>query len=392
MRVSSGFDGLIQSNLAAVRGYAVGLVCNQASVSHDLQHITDVFAHAHRKGVLCLRAIFGPQHGLGGHTQDNMIEWEGYVEPRLGVPVYSLYGQHRKPTAQMLHGIDKLIIDLQDVGARYYTFVWTVALCLEACAEQGIEVVILDRPNPISGQMVEGCLLEPSYHSFVGLHPLPVRHGMTMGELARYLQANFYPRCRLTVIPMQGWQRAMYYDETGCHWVMPSPNMPSVDTAIVYPGMCLLEATNLSEGRGTTRPFEMFGAPWLDGWRLADALNRAGLAGVWFRPLEFQPTFNKFAGDKCGGVFIHVLQRQLYEPFLTGLLIVSEIFKRYPDQFQWKLPPYEYEYEKMPFDILVGNGWLRREIESGAPVNRLKEKWQDELAEFLCVRQQFLLY
>lgn len=392
MSVSSGLDKLIQSNLAAVRGCAVGLVCNQASVSHDLHHIADVFAQAHRHGVLCLRAIFGPQHGLWGHTQDNMIEWEGYVDQRLGVPVYSLYGRHRKPTVEMLDGIDKLVIDLQDVGARYYTFVWTVALCLEACAEQGIEVVILDRPNPISGQMVEGCLLEPSYRSFVGLHPLPVRHGMTMGELARYFQATFYPRCRLTVIPMQGWQRAMYYDETGPPWVMPSPNMPSVDTTIVYPGMCLLEATNLSEGRGTTRPFEMFGAPWLDGWQLAEALNRAGLPGVWFRPLEFQPTFNKFAGDKCGGVFIHVLQRELYEPFLAGLLILTEIFKRYPNQFQWKSPPYEYEYEKMPFDILVGNGWLRREIESGASVNRLKEKWQDELAEFLRVRQQFLLY
>lgn len=392
MKVLSGLDVIVAGELNVFHGRGIGVVCNQASITHDFRHISDIFLQAHQQGVMKLQAFFGPQHGIGGHTQDNMIEWEGFIDPRTGIPTHSLYGEHRKPTAAMLSGVETLVIDLQDVGARYYTFVWTMALCLEACAEQGIEVVVLDRPNPISGQPVEGCVLQEAYRSFVGLYPLPVRHGMTIAEIARYLQARFYPRCRLTVIPMQGWERSMYFEDTGLPWVMPSPNMPLVETAVVYPGLCLLEATNISEGRGTTRPFEILGAPWIDGWRLATVLSQRELPGVYFRPIEFQPTFNKYAGETCGGVFIHVTDRRTFEPFLTGITIISEGIRHYPEQFHWKLPPYEYEYEKLPFDILVGNGWLREMLEARLPVAEMKPRWQEELMAFLPVREEFLLY
>jgi uncharacterized protein YbbC (DUF1343 family) len=392
MKILSGLDVMVTEEFAPLRGRRIGVVCNQASITRDLRHITDVFCDAHRRGEINLQAFFGPQHGIWGHTQDNMIEWEGFIDARTGIPTYSLYGVHRKPTEAMLSGIDTLVVDLQDVGARYYTFVWTTALCLEAGAEQGIEVWVLDRPNPISGGQMEGCVQQDSFRSFVGLYPLPVRHGMTIGEMAGYLQARFHPRCRLTVVPMQGWQRSMYFDETGRRWIMPSPNMPSVETAIVYPGLCLLEATNLSEGRGTTRPFEILGAPWLDGWSFAAVLNNLNLPGVYFRPIEFQPTFNKHAGEKCGGVFVHVMDRHRFEPFLTGVAILSQARRCYPDRFQWKTPPYEYEYEKMPFDILVGNGWLRPMIDAQRPLADMKLRWQEELKAFVPVREAFLLY
>lgn len=390
--ISSGLDVLVAMDFAPVRGRRVGVVCHQASVTRAFQHITDIFFRAHQQGLLDLKAFFGPQHGIWGHTQDNMIEWQGYRDPRTGIPTHSLYGEHRKPTPEMLRGIDTLVVDLQDVGARYYTFVWTAALCLEACAEQGIEMVVLDRPNPISGDRVEGCVLEPDYRSFVGLYPLPVRHGMTMGEIISYVRARFFPHGRLTIVPMQGWERWQWLEDTGLPWVVPSPNMPLVETAAVYPGMCLLEATNLSEGRGTTRPFQMVGAPWIDGWLLAERLNRMNLPGVYFRPIQFQPTFHKFAGEVCGGVFIHVIERETFQPFLTGIALLTEIRRSYPDQFRWRLPPYEYEYEKMPFDILVGNGWLRQELEAQSPLELLRQRWEEEAMLFLPLRQEVLLY
>jgi len=392
MSVLSGLDVLVANEFVPIRDRRVGVVCNQASITRDLQHITDVFLRAHQQGLIRLEAWFGPQHGIWGHTQDNMIEWPGYVDERTGIPTHSLYGEHRKPTAAMLEGLETLVVDLQDVGARYYTFVWTAALCLEACGERGIEVVVLDRPNPISGHRVEGCLLQESYRSFVGLHPVPVRHGMTVGEIARYLHGRFYPQCKLTVIQLQGWERRMYFEDTQLPWVMPSPNMPLVETAVVYPGLCLLEATNLSEGRGTTRPFEIFGAPWVDGWRFAETLNKTDLPGVYFRPIEFQPTFHKYAGQKCEGSFIHVIDRQTFEPFLTGIAIIREAIRCYPDHFQWRKPPYEYEYEKMPFDILVGNGWLRGALEAQHSLESLRDRWQEELKSFLPIREEVLMY
>ena len=281
-----------------------------------------------------------------------MIEWEGYQHPRLGIPVYSLYGEHRKPTPDMLSGLDVLFVDLVDVGARYYTFIWTLLLCMEACMDAGVEVIIADRPNPINGVSIEGDPQNLNYLSFVGLHPIPVRHGKTIGELARDV---FFERAwpDLTVLPMEGWDRQMWYDDTGLPWVMPSPNMPTLGTATVYPGMCLLEGTNLSEGRGTTRPFELFGAPWIEGESYAKDLNQLDLPGCHFRAVSFEPTFQKHAGEVCQGAQLHVTDREQFLPFQTGLEILRLTQREFP-QFAWKQPPYEYETEKLPIEILLG--------------------------------------
>ena len=257
-------------------------------------HSSDILK-SHDGDLFQLKALFGPQHGYLGQTQDNMIEWAGFKHPQWGIPVYSLYGEHREPTPEMLSGLDAILIDMQDVGARYYTFVWTMYLCMKAAEKAGIHVVVLERPNPIDGVTVEGPLLDPEYRSFVGLHPIPARHGKTIGQLAQQFQREAFPACALTVLDMEGWDPRMYFEETGLPWVIPSPNMPTVDTAVVYPGMCLLEATNMSEGRGTTKPFEIFGAAWItDGRDFAAKLNALGLPGVHFREAYFQPTFHKF--------------------------------------------------------------------------------------------------
>lgn len=388
----TGLDRLQKEDFSILKGKRVGLLCNQASISADYRHAIELFFDAHRKNLFELKALFGPQHGLFGHTQDNMIEWEGYKDPYIGAMVYSLYGKHRKPTPDMLKDLDVLVVDLQDVGARYYTFIWTMALSMEACVENAVEMVVLDRPNPIGGTQVEGTWLNPQFRSFVGWHPLPVRHGLTIGEIALYFKQKFYPELELHIIKMENWQRSLYFDQCNLPWGMPSPNMPFVSTAVVYPGMCLLEATNLSEGRGTTRPFEIFGAPWMDHWTLSRALNAYQLPGVYFRPLEFQPTFNKYVGQVCKGCFIHVTNRETFKPFLTTVAILREVIHLYSEKFQWKNPPYEYEYQKMPFDILVGNNWLRPAISKGIPVAELENLWQEELEPHLNVLKTFNLY
>jgi uncharacterized protein YbbC (DUF1343 family) len=301
-----------------------------------------------------LAALFGPQHGYLGQTQDNMIEWRSYTHPRLGIPVHSLYGEHREPTSDMLRDLDVLLVDLQDVGARYYTFIWTLYLCMRACEESGVKIVVCDRPNPINGVTTEGALPDPAFRSFVGLHPLPVRHGRTIGELASQFRAEVFPRCELVVLPMENWRRSMWWDDTGLPWVMPSPNMPTLDTATVYPGMCLLEATNISEGRGTTRPFELFGAPWIRAGELSQALNEIELPGAFFRETHFQPAFHKYAGEICGGAQLHVTDREAFTPYRTGVQIIDHIRKNDAAHFQWKQPPYEYEREKLPIEILTG--------------------------------------
>jgi uncharacterized protein YbbC (DUF1343 family) len=334
-------------------GARVGALLHAASVSSQLVNTLDILEGFSGK-LFKLAALFGPQHGFYGQTQDNMIEWRGFIHPRLGVPVFSLYGEHREPTPDMLGKIDALFVDLQDVGARYYTFIWTLYLCMRACEKAGVTVVVADRPNPINGVKVEGPIPGEKYRSFVGMHPIPVRHGKTIGELAMQFRAEAFPQCRLHVLPMKNWQREMWWDETGLKWVMPSPNMPSLDTAIVYPGMCLLEGTNISEGRGTTRPFEIFGAPWVDARDLCVKLNALDLPGVFFREIFFQPAFHKFANELCSGAQLHVLDREMCEPFRTGVAIINEIRRSYPEQFQWKQPPYEYEYEKLPIEILIG--------------------------------------
>jgi uncharacterized protein YbbC (DUF1343 family) len=254
----------------------------------------------------------------------------------------------------MLNGLDVLLVDLQDIGARYYTFIWTLYLCMRACEKAGVAVVVFDRPNPITGVITEGPILDPNYKSFVGLHPIQVRHGKTIGELAQQFREEAFPDCQLSILPIKNWERAMWFDQTGLSWVMPSPNMPALDTATVYPGMCLLEGTNISEGRGTTRPFEIFGAPFIETERLCRELNDLKLPGVFFRENYFQPTFHKFAGEFCGGAQLHILDREKFRPFLTGVEIIKCIRKNYPEQFQWKQPPYEYEWKTLPIEVLIG--------------------------------------
>ncbi len=387
MAVTLGLETLLGSTLGA--GRRVGLVANPASVDSLVRHSADRLADA---ATMTLAALFGPQHGFNADVQDNMVETGHGRDQRRRVPVYSLYSETREPTAEMLSGLDDLVIDLQDVGARIYTYIYTMANCLRAAARHGVHVIVCDRPNPIGGVQVQGPMLEPGYESFVGQFPIPMRHGMTIGELARLFNEHFAIGARLSVVPMAGWQRAMYFDETGLPWVMPSPNMPTLDTAIVYPGMVLYEGTNLSEGRGTTRPFEISGAPWIDARELADRMNAGRLGGAWFRPVGFEPTFQKHARQPCGGCQIHVLDRRAFEPVLTGVALLAEYRRQDPQRFAWRQPPYEYEHAKMPIDILAGSDRLRRQIEADVPARDIAASWADEVQTFRKVREKFLMY
>ena len=351
-RVRLPLDRLPELWPQPLRGAKIGAVLHPASVSATLVHAADVLK-SHDGDLFRLAALFGPQHGYLGQTQDNMIEWAGYTHPEWGIPVHSLYGEHREPTDAMLAGLDALVVDLQDVGARYYTFIWTLYLCMKACARNKIPVVVLDRPNPI-GDAVEGPVLDPDYRSFVGLHPIPVRHGKTIGELALQFKAEAFPDCEVIVLGMDGHDPRAYFEDTGLPWVLPSPNMPTVDTAVVYPGMCLFEATNVSEARGTTKPFELFGAPWINARDLCAKLNKEGLPGVHFREAYFQPTFHKFHGELCAGAQFHVTDRKSFLPFWTAVNILNRLREDYGAHFRWKEPPYEYEHVKLPIEILIG--------------------------------------
>lgn len=336
-----------------LRGTRIGAVLHPASVSATLAHSSRILESLSPR-LFRLAALFGPQHGYLGQTQDNMIEWEGYRHPRLGIPVHSLYGENREPTDGMLRGLDALFIDLQDIGTRYYTFIWTMYLCMKACSGRGIPVLVCDRPNPINGTTIEGALPDTSYRSFVGLHPISVRHGKTIGELAIQFRDEAFPECKLEVLPMEGWKRSMWFDQTGLPWVLPSPNMPTLETATVYAGMCLLEATNISEGRGTSRPFELFGAPWIRGEEFAAGLNALALPGVYFREAYFLPTFHKYAGETCAGAQLHITDRDRFLPFRTGVEIIRYTQASYAAKFEWKPPPYEYEYRRLPIEVLIG--------------------------------------
>ncbi len=372
-----------------LRGARVGLVAHPASVNRQLEHAVDIFRRSKR---FRLAALFGPQHGIFGQTQDNMVEWKGFRDPATGLRVNSLYGKVRKPTPPMLKDLDALIVDLQDVGARYYTFIWTLDLCLQTCREAGKSVVVLDRPNPLGGRLTEGPVLDPGYASFVGLRPLPVRHGMTIGEIGQYLADVFHPGVRYHVVPMRSWHRNQWFDGTGLPWVLPSPNMPTPDTALVYPGMCLLEGTELSEGRGTTRPFEIFGAPFIHPETLVKRLREFRLPGVAFRPLWFQPTFQKHKGTLCGGAQLHVTDREKFRPFRTGVAVLKAVHNTWPRDFVWKQPPYEYETVKLPIDVLAGTDRLRRDIESWKDLPAMEAWWKEDLKKFERTRRSYLLY
>lgn len=368
----------------------IGLLVHPASVNRMLEHAVSLFLRSRK---LELKALFGPQHGIHGETQDNMVEWEGFRDPKTGLPVFSLYGHTRKPVPAMLKDIDVMVIDVQDVGSRYYTFIWTMELCMQACLEMNKSTVILDRPNPIGGYITEGPVLERAYSSFIGQRPLPIRHGMTIGEIGTYLCNEFYPSLDFHVIPMHGWRRKMWFDETDLPWVMPSPNIPTLDTSAVYPGMCLLEGTNISEGRGTTRPFEIFGAPFIEPDILVNHLKGFKLPGIVFRPMYFQPTFQKHAGKLCGGAQIHITDRKRFKPFKTGAAILKAAHDLYPEHFVWREPPYEYETEKMPIDILAGTDRLGRDIEKGENLDQTEEWWQEQCLQFnRMFRKRYLIY
>ncbi len=388
--VSAGLDSYERKWPGSLKGSHAGLLVHPASLNKKFQDTVSLFLNSSK---FTLKALFGPQHGIRGETQDNMVEWEGYRDKKTGLPAFSLYGAMRKPDPAMLKDIDVMVIDLQDAGSRYYTFIWTMELCMQACAEMKKSVVILDRPNPIGGHKAEGAVLDQQFSSFVGLRPLPIRHGMTTGEIGQYLRHEFYPALDFHVISMKGWKRKMWFDETGLPWVMPSPNMPTLETATVYPGMCLLEGTQISEGRGTTRPFEIFGAPFVDPDLLVSRLKEYSLPGVIFRPVYFQPTFQKHAGKLCGGAQIHITNRERFRPFKTGVAVLKAIHDLYPEQFAWKQPPYEYEYEKLPIDILAGSDRLRLDIESSVPLDHMEEWWHEECKAFdRKIRKKYLLY
>ncbi len=384
-----GVEKLLEDLPQILEGPRVGLVCNQASVDHELRHAADLF---HEHPDINLTSFFGPQHGIRGDLQDNMIETAHSVDDITGVPIHSLYSETRDPTEQMLKDVDILVIDLQDVGCRIYTFAYTMANCMRAAKRFDKKVLVCDRPNPINGLAVAGNVLEPAQSSFVGQFPIPTRHGMTLGELALMFNEHFGIGCELEVVTMDGWKREQWHDETTAPWVMPSPNMPTVDTATVFPGAVHFEGTELSEGRGTTRPFELIGAPYLVASDYASALNAIGLRGVYFRSCVFRPTFQKHAGLSCGGVQIHVTDRGQFEPVLAGVAMVKVAYQLYSDSFRWKQPPYEYVYDRNPFDVISGTAKLRKAIEEGVSLEAIEESWQEPLAEFKEVRQRYLLY
>jgi uncharacterized protein YbbC (DUF1343 family) len=387
MPVQLGCERLLASH--ALDGKRVGLVCNPASVDAGLRHVADRFAD-HPQAPL--EALFGPQHGFRSDVQDNMIETRHGQDEVRRVPVYSLYSETREPTAEMLAGLDALVIDLQDVGSRIYTFIYTMANCLIAARKHNVKAIVCDRPNPIGGIGVEGPMLVPGYESFVGQYQVPMRHGMTIGELARLFNAEFGIGADLEVVPMEGWRREMYFDATGLPWVMPSPNMPTLETAVVYPGSVLFEGTNVSEGRGTTRPFEIVGAPWVMAERFAEGMNRAGLPGVRFRPVVFEPTFQKHARTACGGCQMHVIDRPAFRPVETGVALLAAFRAADPECFRWRDPPYEYEPEKMPIDILAGSSELREQIEGGVSAREIARSWEPAVDAFLKTRDRFLIY
>jgi len=387
--IKLGLEILLEKRLDSLDGLRVGLIVNPASIDQHFQHAADLF-YKHPK--IKLVALFGPQHGIRGETQDNMIEWQTFRDSRTGLPAYSLYGKTRKPTAEMIDDLDVLVFDVPDVGTRVYTFNYTMALAMEAAREGGKRFVVLERPNPITGAHVEGNILEPEFRSFVGMFPIPMRHGMTSGELALMFNREFGIECDLDVVKMAGWQRSMWYGETKLPWVLPSPNIPTPETAVVYPGAVMFEGTNVSEGRGTTKPFEIIGAPYIAPYELIDALANENLPGVFFRPLHFQPTFHKHAGELCGGLQIHVIDREAFKPVITSIAILTAVNRLYPKRFEWKQPPYEYVYDKQPFDVISGSSFIREQIEAGTPASEIEDGWKSGLNDFARLREKYLLY
>jgi uncharacterized protein YbbC (DUF1343 family) len=388
--VITGLESVLNEFPSILKGKNIGILCHAASITRDFTHISEIFL---KRKDCRLAALFGPQHGIHGQTQDNMIEWQSQRHPVFDIPLYSLYGEHRKPTPEMLKGIDVFVIDLQDVGARLYTYIWTVKLCMEACAEAGIAVCLLDRPNPVGRLPFDGPVLKKEYFTFVGGASIPLCHRMTIGEMALWIKDKYYPSCDLHIEWMKNWKRSSLFSDTGLPWVLPSPNIPTPQTAVVYPGTVLIEALNLSEGRGTTIPFELFGAPFINPERLKKYLDARHLPGCAFRQHDFIPTFHKFSGELCYGLQIHITDIDSFKPVQTALEIFDAIIETSPpDALRFKLPPYEYEYKLMPFDILSGDSGMRETLVSRVNIKIEKERWLNEIEEFRKEFQEIAVY
>lgn len=382
--VRTGLDVLLTEHISELKGRRVGIVANHASVTHGLVHISDALSEA---GVV-IGALFGPEHGVRGDVADGE-PIEDAVDERLGVPAFSLYGKNRFPTPESLQLIDVMLIDLQDVGARFYTFLYTMANVMEACGKHDVPVWVLDRPNPISGLNADGPMLEPEFSSFIGKYPIPMRHALTIGELAQLFKSKFDVQCDLNVVRMQGWSREMWFDQTGLPWVLPSPNMPSVDTATVYPGLCLIEGTNVSEGRGTVRPFETFGAPWINSQDIRKTLLDYKLPGVTFREAYFTPNASKFQGQRCAGLQLYVTDRNVFRAPLTGVAVVCALQKLYPDEFAFRPPSSD---GRRFFDLLCGTAKVREAVERGDSPWQIAATWESDLKSYQETITGVLLY
>jgi uncharacterized protein YbbC (DUF1343 family) len=387
--VKTGLEVLIQQSHPWITGARLGLLCNPASVDQDYGHARDRLIQRFPGQ---LKALYSPQHGFHAEKQDNMIESDHMTDATTGLPVYSLYGETRIPTPQMMAPIDVLLVDLQDVGTRVYTFIYTLSYCLEAAAASGIRVIVLDRPNPINGRDLEGNVLQPDWTSFVGRFPIPMRHAMTIGEIAQLFNNHFGCGAALEVISMQGWHRSMWFNDTGLPWVAPSPNMPTVATAVVYPGQVIWEGTNISEGRGTSLPFEILGAPFLSPERILEFIGGPKLPGAFLRPCVFAPTSGKHAGKDCCGFQIHVTDADRYRPYRTSLSLLQAILHHHKDAFQWKSDPYEYEFDKRAIDLILGSREIRQRVSNQESMRSLETSWQLELEDFRTLRRPYLLY
>jgi uncharacterized protein YbbC (DUF1343 family) len=387
--VTLGIEHLLAFPPASLAGKRLALLCNQASTDRNLRHSRDLIMAAFPGQLTCL---FTPQHGFFAEKQDNMIESDNMIDPVSGLPVFSLYGEVRRPTAAMYEHFDVLLVDIVDVGTRVYTFLYTLAYCLEVARECGKKVVVLDRPNPVGGEAIEGNVLQDDCRSFVGLYPLPMRHGLTFGELARLLNEEYGIGADLEVVAMPGWQRRMLFAETNLPWVFPSPNMPNPTTALVYPGQVIFEGTNISEGRGTSLPFELFGAPFLDWQTVLNSMQGVPLPGCLLRPLAFEPTANKWAGQPCKGFQLHVTDPRTFLPYRTSLALLQAFRRCYPEQFALKAPPYEYEFERTPLDLILGDSKLKDQLAAGADIRELELGWQPGLDGFNEIRQKYFLY
>jgi len=389
MHVQTGLERFIESPPSWISGKRIGLLCNPASIDTNFRHVRELI---NRKFPGQLQALYSPQHGFFAEKQDNMIESDDMTDPMLEIPVLSLYGKTRIPDKKMFYPIDVLIVDLQDVGTRVYTFIYTMSYCLEAAKKFGKKVLVLDRPNPVSGSITEGNCLTSECTSFVGRYPIPMRHGLTIGEISLLFNKEYGINCDLEVIPMKGWNRKMFFQDTGLAWIPPSPNLPSPLSAMVYTGQVLWEGTNVSEGRGTTQPFEIFGAPFINTKLLLSTLGGNRLPGATLRPVVFEPISNKWKGSRCKGFQIHVTDPYKFKPYITTLRLLQAVIFHHKDRFHWKLPPYEYEFKRHPIDLIIGDKGIRRSIENFDEINNIENSWMDDLKGFMEISRKFHLY